>query len=228
MSTNYSDRPVALPETTQILSFAAGPFETNCYVLIDGSDATSGENFPAVVIDPGLGAYEHIQGLATEHNFKVEKVVLTHGHIDHIRDAGAFGVSVFVHELDRFMLEMDQAASPLAVPFDVANMPAIEDIHPLEDSISIGGTEFEIHHMPGHSPGHVMFRVDGLIIGGDVLFRGGVGRTDLPGCSPEDMMLSLKKLTTDFADEDIVLPGHGPHTTIGEEKRTNSFLAAVK
>ncbi|MGJ4082497.1 MBL fold metallo-hydrolase [Corynebacterium macclintockiae] len=228
MSTESAPSPVDLPESTQILSFPAGPFETNCYVVIDGSDATSGENSPAVVIDPGLGAFAHIQRLAEENKFFVEKVVLTHGHIDHIRDAGAFGVPVYVHELDRFMLEMDQTASPLAQPFDVANMPKIEDIRPLGDSISIGGAEFEIHHMPGHSPGHVMFRVNGLIFGGDVLFRGGVGRTDLPGCSPEDMMLSLKKLTTDFSDGDIVLPGHGPHTTIGEEKRTNSFLAAVK
>ena len=72
-----------------------------------------------------------------------------------------------------------------------------------------------------------MLRVPGLILGGDVLFRGGVGRTDLPGSSPEDMMLSLKKIVTEFADDDVVLSGHGPQTTIGQEKSTNPFLHEV-
>lgn len=241
-----------LPATTDILGFAAGPLDTNCYVLIDRSspDANSGDSSSnsaegvkegvtagvaagqpagqAVVIDPGMGAKAVIDELADEYNFTVDSVVLTHGHIDHIRDAGALGVPVYVHPLDRFFLEESLEGSPFSELFDVANMVQPEDIRDLEDTVEIGGVTFDVHHTPGHSPGHVMLRVGGLIIGGDVLFRGGVGRTDLPGCSPEDMLLTLKKITAEFADDDVVLPGHGPQTTMGTEKRTNSFLHAVQ
>ena len=175
-----------------------------------------------------MGAWDVVNAQAQERNFTVEKVVLTHGHIDHIRDAAAFGVPVHVHPLDRFFLEESLAGSPFAELFDVENMGVPSEIVELEGEIEMGGETFEVFHMPGHSPGHVMFRVGGLVIGGDVLFRGGVGRTDLPGCSPEDMLLSLKKLTVEFDDDDLVLPGHGPATTVGEEKRTNSFLQSVQ
>lgn len=224
-----------LPESTEVFAFAAGPFNTNCYVLVDrvGGDATSvspgsARQGRAVVIDPGLGAWQVVSAQAKERNFAVEKVVLTHGHIDHIRDAAAFGVPVCIHPLDRFFLEESLEGSPFADLFDVDNMNVPETIVDLGDSVEMGGVSFEIFHMPGHSPGHVMFRIPGLVIGGDVLFRGGVGRTDLAGCSPEDMLLSLKKLVVEFADEDLVLPGHGPVTTVGEEKRTNSFLQSVQ
>ncbi|WP_426705376.1 MBL fold metallo-hydrolase [Corynebacterium auriscanis] len=244
----------AVSPSVDILTFSAGPFQTNCYVLINRSvaagtpagssitDAATGSSasastpghntsapVPAVVIDPGLGAFDTVTSLGRELNFHVEKVVLTHGHIDHIRDAADFNVPVYVHPLDRPFLEMDQSASPFAQIFDVATMKPVADLRELtEDSIDIAGVQFDIHHMPGHSPGHVMFRVPGFIIGGDVLFRGGVGRTDLPGSSPEDMVLSLKKLTHEFDDNDVVVTGHGQATTIGEEKRTNGYLQAVR
>lgn len=246
----------AVSPVVEILTFSAGPLQTNCYVLIDRSGAkvagattsrsslsdangsaasdpnsnqqTSG-NAPAVVIDPGFGAHETITQLAKQYAFSVEQIVLTHGHIDHIRDAGDFGVPVYVHPADRPFLEMDQTISPLAQMFRVVDMKKVEDLRDLtENTIALAGVEFEVHHLPGHSPGHVMFRVPGFIIGGDVLFRGGVGRTDLPGSSPEDMVLSLKKLSTEFDDDDVVVTGHGPATTIGQEKRTNGYLQAVR
>ena len=112
--------------------------------------------------------------------------------------------------------------------FDVANMKIPTEVHNLGDDVEIGGRPFRVHHMPGHSPGSVMFRVLGLVIGGDVLFNGGVGRTDLPGSNPEDMMLSLKRVASEFDDDDTVLPGHGPQTTVGQEKKTNPFLHEVQ
>lgn len=217
-----------LPETIGLVGFVAGPLETNCYVLVDQSQVDGDTSASAVVIDPGMGAYAAVTQLAEQHNFHVESVVLTHGHIDHIRDAAEFDVPVFVHPADREMLNADWSGlSNFAALFDVASMRTPSDIRELGESIEMGGVVWEIHHMPGHSPGSVMFRTPGLIIGGDVLFRGGVGRTDLPGSSPEDMLLSLKKIVHEFADSDVVLSGHGPQTTVGEEKRTNPFLHSV-
>ena len=218
--------PVALPETTELFGFVAGPLETNCYVLIDRAGATDGPA-PATIIDPGYGAADALATLSEERNFFVQKIVLTHGHIDHIRDAGELGVPVEVHPFDEQLLTQSLKGSPFADLFDVDNMKKPEKITHIGDTVDMGGTTWEVHHMPGHSPGSVMFRVGGLIIGGDVLFRGGVGRTDLPYSSPEDMMLSLKRLTSEFDDEDVVLPGHGTQTTIGQEKATNSFLQSV-
>lgn len=218
---------IALPSTTSIGGFVAGPFQTNCYIVVDGARTTGDGTHPAVVIDPGMGAHARVQELAQEQGFSVESVVLTHGHIDHIRDAEPFEVPVYVHPADRPMLDLDWSDAPFGAMFEAQDMKTPADIRDLGDSIDMGGTTWSIHHMPGHSPGSVMFRIDGLIIGGDVLFQGGVGRTDLPGSSPEDMMLSLKKVATEFVDSDVVLSGHGPQTTIGAEKASNPFLQDV-
>ncbi|KAB3523431.1 MBL fold metallo-hydrolase [Corynebacterium sp. zg254] len=223
---NHTPIP-GLPETTELIGFVVGPFETNCFVLIDHANTTSDGSASATVIDPGYGAADVLATLSEEKNFTVTNVVLTHGHIDHIRDAGTLGVPVQIHELDEPVMTQDLSGSPFAPLFDVDSMSLPDTVSYLEDTVEMGGTTWTVHHMPGHSPGHVMFRVDGLIIGGDVLFKGGIGRTDLPFSSPEDMMLSLKKLGVEFNDADVVLPGHGPQTTIGEEKATNSYLSSV-
>ena len=166
-----------------------------------------------------------------DHGFYVERIVLTHGHIDHVRDVAEFDVPVFIHAADRALVEQpadNQRMPELERIFDVANMKIPTEVHNLGDDVEIGGRPFRVHHMPGHSPGSVMFRVPGLVIGGDVLFNGGVGRTDLPGSNPEDMMLSLKRVASEFDDDDTVLPGHGPQTTVGQEKKTNPFLHEVQ
>lgn len=217
----------------ELLGFPAGAFQTNCYVLINTDESAARDaqgHRPATVVDPGHGAHQVIIDAASEHNFYVESIVLTHGHIDHMRDAAEFGVPVHVHEYDRSMLEdpaMYTNVLDFARIFDTENMKVPEDIRNLSDEVSIGGQSFAVHHMPGHSPGSVMFRIPGLILGGDVLFNGGVGRTDLPGSDPADMTLSLKRLAAEFDDDDVVLPGHGPQTTIGQEKKTNPFLHEV-
>lgn len=219
--------------TFELLGFPAGAFQTNCYVLINADESAARDEQgrrPATVVDPGHGAHEVISSAASEHNFYVESIVLTHGHIDHMRDAAEFEVPVHVHEYDRSMLEnpgMYTNVLDFARIFDTENMRVPEDIRNLGDEVSIGGQTFTVHHMPGHSPGSVMFRIPGLILGGDVLFNGGVGRTDLPGSDPADMTLSLKRLSAEFDDDDVVLPGHGPQTTIGQEKKTNPFLHEV-
>lgn len=231
---NSENTGAGLPAPTfELLGFPAGAFQTNCYVLINTDESVAHDEQgrrPATVVDPGHGAHEVMSGAASEHNFYVESIVLTHGHIDHMRDAAEFGVPVHVHEYDRSMLEnpgMYTNFPDFARIFDTENMRVPEEIRNLSDEISIGGQTFTVHHMPGHSPGSVMFRIPGLILGGDVLFNGGVGRTDLPGSDPADMTLSLKRLSAEFDNDDVVLPGHGPQTTIGQEKKTNPFLHEV-
>src|SRR5699024_2494652 len=152
------------------------------------------------------------------------------GYLVHIRAAAMSGVLLHVHNYARSLLDdpgMYTDVLDFAPIFDTENMVVPEDIRNLGDEVSIGGQSFTVHHMPGHSPGSVMFRIPGLILGGDVLFNGGVGRTDLPGSDPADMTLSLKRLAAEFDDDDVVLPGHGPQTTIGQEKKTNPFLHEV-
>lgn len=203
----------------RIAGFAAGPFQTNCYVVGNGDRA--------FVIDPGLGAHEAVSQLAQEQGLTVEAVVLTHGHIDHIRDAAAFGVETFIHPADAFMLLRGEGVSEQARQlYDASAMPPIDNPTPLEDgqTLQVAGVELRVVHAPGHSPGCVMLVADDVVFSGDVLFRGSIGRTDLPDSDPEQMRQSLRGPVWDLADELQVLPGHGPATTVAQERATNPYL----
>lgn len=203
----------------RIAGFAAGPFQTNCYVVSNGDRA--------FVIDPGLGAHEAVSQMAQEQGLTVEAVVLTHGHIDHIRDAAAFGVETFIHPADAFMLLRGEGVSEQARQlYDASAMPPIDNPTPLEDgqALQVAGVELHVVHAPGHSPGCVMLVADGVVFSGDVLFRGSVGRTDLPDSDPEQMRESLRGPVWDLSDELQVLPGHGPATTVAQERTTNPYL----
>ena len=203
----------------RIAGFAAGPFQTNCYVVANGNRA--------IVIDPGLGAHDVVTQMAEQEGLTVEAVVLTHGHIDHIRDAAAFGVETFVHPADAFMLLRGDGVSEQARQlYDASGMQPIHNPTPLEDAhtLTVAGLELDVVHAPGHSPGCVMLVGDGVVFSGDVLFRGSIGRTDLPDSDPAQMRESLRGPVWDLADELDVLPGHGPATTVAHERATNPFL----
>ena len=203
----------------RIAGFAAGPFQTNCYVVSNGDRA--------FVIDPGLGAHEAVSQMAQEQELTVEAVVLTHGHIDHIRDAAAFGVETFIHPADAFMLLRGEGVSEQARQlYDASAMPPIDNPTPLEDgqTLTVAGVDLRIVHAPGHSPGCVMLVADDVVFSGDVLFRGSIGRTDLPDSDPEQMRQSLRDPVWDLSDELQVLPGHGPATTVAQERATNPYL----
>ena len=203
----------------RIAGFAAGPFKTNCYVVANGDRA--------FVIDPGLGAHEAVSQLVQEQGLTVEAVVLTHGHIDHIRDAAAFGVETFVHPADAFMLLRGEGVSEQARQlYDASAMPPIDNPTPLEDgqTLTVAGVDLRIVHAPGHSPGCVMLVADEVVFSGDVLFRGSIGRTDLPDSDPAQMQESLRGPVWDLDDELQVLPGHGPATTVAQERATNPYL----
>lgn len=203
----------------RIAGFAAGPFQTNCYVVANGDRA--------FVIDPGLGAHEAVSQMAQEQGLNVEAVVFTHGHIDHIRDAAAFGVETFVHPADAFMLLRGEGVSEQARQlYDASAMPPIDNPTPLEDgqTLTVAGVDLRIVHAPGHSPGCVMLVADEVVFSGDVLFRGSIGRTDLPDSDPAQMQESLRGPVWDLDDELQVLPGHGPATTVAQERATNPYL----
>lgn len=203
----------------RIAGFAAGPFQTNCYVVAHGDRA--------FVIDPGLGAHEAVSQMAQEQGLTVEAVVLTHGHIDHIRDAAAFGVETFIHPADAFMLLRGEGVSEQARQlYDASAMPPIDNPTPLEDgqTLTVAGVDLRIVHAPGHSPGCVMLVADEVVFSGDVLFRGSIGRTDLPDSDPAQMQESLRGPVWDLDDELQVLPGHGPATTVAQERATNPYL----
>ena len=208
-----------------------GPFETNCLLLHDGTEAT--------VVDPGMGAESLVAEAVEAKGLQVTRIVLTHGHIDHVRDLpavqAAYGVSSHMHPADSVFLQREvlDAMGPTGDAHDVASMATPDTPTPVRDGdvLTICGVDFTAHHMPGHSPGSVMFRgeVDGrgLVLGGDVLFRGGVGRTDLPFSDPAEMVESLRRLVSTFDDGDTMVPGHGPATTVGTEKAQNGFLQGV-
>ncbi|RAV32702.1 MBL fold metallo-hydrolase [Corynebacterium heidelbergense] len=240
--------PDASARTTMI-GFAAGPLQTNCYLLfaepVDPAEVASYIEQPPApataspttsaptttspqsisVVDPGMGSAPVIQRIADQLHCRIDAVYLTHGHIDHMRDAHLLGAPVYLHAADIPMAQHPEFLGPeLAMLFDTDHMGPIADLRELGDTATLGGEQWEVHHMPGHSPGSVMYRRDGHILGGDVLFRQSIGRTDLPLSNPADMADSLRRLRQTFADGDIVLPGHGPQTTIGEEKASNPYL----
>ncbi|MEL4162135.1 MBL fold metallo-hydrolase [Corynebacterium bovis] len=222
----------------ELITVTVGPFGTNCHILHRDGAAT--------VVDPGHGAAAEVRRVVAAHGLTVDRVLLTHGHIDHIRDAGEVArdhdVPVLLHREDHAWLTGPgrpvplMCEGPLGEMFGVADMVplTVDDVTGYGETVDIAGETYTVHHTPGHSPGSVMLHRPGAtgegepgagtVIGGDVLFRGGVGRTDLPLSSPEAMARTLRRLPGLFGEHDVVLPGHGPSTTVGHETRTNPFL----
>ena len=213
----------------EIHGFAAGPFKTNCYVWV--GDGPEGERH-CVVIDPGMHAHDKLVQLVADQELTVDKIVLTHGHVDHTRDAAQlakrWGIDIYIHALDAPMLEDPSIAvsSQTSLLFDVVNMTPYPNSLPLEEGqvLDFAGHEFRVVHAPGHSPGSVLLVGDDVVFSGDVLFQGSIGRTDLPHSSPEDMKATLKGPVLSLADHLHVLPGHGPATTMRAERMNNPFL----
>lgn len=200
------------------------PFQQNCTLLFD-SDTQKG-----VVVDPG-GDVELIQSAIAEAGITIEAIWLTHGHIDHAGGAialkEALGVNIIgPHKDDKMLLDnLEEQAHRFGVEADVRNVTPDQWLND-GDVTSIGEHEFEILHCPGHAPGHVVFynRKAGFAHVGDVLFRGSVGRTDLPGGNHEALIASIKNKLLPLGDNIGFICGHGPGGQFGEERRTNPFL----
>lgn len=210
----------------QITGFAAGPYKTNCYLVVNEGKV--------VIVDPGMHTHDKVVEFITENGVAVDKIVLTHGHIDHTRDAGQlaqrFGVPVYLHPDDAFMLDGGRGVSPqAAVLFDAANMTPVRDLRELTDgqTLALAGVDFTVRHAPGHSPGSVILVNEQVCLAGDVLFQGSIGRTDLPDSDPAAMQATLSGPVLAMADEVRVLPGHGGMTTMRAERAANPFLQGL-
>jgi hydroxyacylglutathione hydrolase len=196
-----------------------GVFEENCYLVVDPSTETG------VLIDPGAEG-ERIVSMVRESGARLEAIWLTHAHIDHIGAIAdvtrVWDVPVFLHPLDLPVFDYaPRAAEMYWLPWDEQPRPdrSVED----GDVLSLGALRFTAMHTPGHAPGHVVYHGHGIALGGDLLFLGSVGRTDLPLSDPKAMTRSLVRMT-ELPQDTVVYPGHGPSTTIGREVAANPFL----
>lgn len=210
----------------QISGFASGPYQTNCYLLHNEGQV--------VVIDPGMHTHDRVLEFLRETGGMLSKIVLTHGHIDHTRDAGQLArrlnVPVYLHPEDAFLLEGERGVSENArVLFDSANMTPLDDLRQLNggEHINLAGMDFEISHAPGHSPGSVLLHTPEICFSGDVLFKGAIGRTDFPDSDPAAMTASLRGPVLAMGDQVQVLPGHGAATTMRAERLNNPFLQGL-
>jgi hydroxyacylglutathione hydrolase len=203
--------------------FALGPLQTNCYVVrADAAPAT------CAVVDPGGEAPElvlELERLGTS----CAAILITHGHFDHVGGvadlAESTGAPVYMPEGERERLERYSEFAPAGVP----GRPHTPD-HLLEggETIDVAGLSFECISIPGHSPAHIAFSVDGHLFSGDLLFAGSVGRVDLPGGDWDTLLESVRTLADRYPPETIVYPGHGPQTTLGAELERNPFLAELR
>lgn len=193
----------------------------NCYII--GCEETR----EAAVIDPG-GDSKAILNLLKKLDLKAKFIINTHGHIDHIganREVKeATGAKILIHEADSQMLVSEKANFSFLFGSKITSPPADEFVDE-GDIIKIGTTvELQVIHTPGHSPGGICLKTESIIIVGDTLFQGSIGRTDFPGGSYEQLIKMIKEKLLCYEDETICYPGHGPATTIGFERENNPFL----
>ncbi len=204
------------------ITFAVGPLQCNCSILYDtaANDAT--------VVDPG-GDVAKITAFLESHHLSLRQIVVTHAHLDHIAGAKLLaektGAPVLFHQADIFQLSwMEQQAAWMGVSNPRVAPPDMSAEAGLK--LSVGAETGEVLHTPGHTEGSISlhFPQSRLLLAGDTLFRGGIGRTDLPGGNGPLLLASIREKLLPLADDTVVIAGHGPSTTILEERETNPFL----
>ncbi|MCG6892850.1 MAG: MBL fold metallo-hydrolase [Desulfobacteraceae bacterium] len=202
-----------------IESLTVGPIQANCFVV--GCEDTR----KAAVIDPGDEADRILMSLA-EHSLKVEAIINTHGHFDHVganrRMKEATGAPIIIHAADAGMLQ-SLAASAASWGMTAENSPDADRTVEDGDEISVGNITFRVLHTPGHTPGGISLYADGVVFVGDALFAGSIGRTDFPGGDYGTLINAIQNKLFTLPDDTVVYAGHMGTTTIGREKRTNPF-----
>ena len=197
-----------------------GPMQANCYIVASSSDSSG------IIIDPGDQG-DKIKQVLNRYKIKPAFIIHTHGHIDHIGADGSFNVPVYIHRQDLELLRnpklnlSDFLMSPYSIKSDIR---ILED----KENIELDQIQLEIIHVPGHTPGGIALLMkkpkDKILFTGDSLFYRGIGRTDFPGSDGELLIKSIKEKLLVLSDATVIYPGHGPSSTIGEEKRNNPFL----
>ncbi|AHH99953.1 MBL fold metallo-hydrolase [Kutzneria viridogrisea] len=218
-----------------VVGFPTGALQANCYLL------AAGEGEPCVIVDPGQDAAEAVGEALRKHRLSPVAVLLTHGHFDH-----AFAVApvcdgndipAWIHPADRHLLSDPLAGiSTESAAFFGGQLEMREpgEVRELSDGteLDLAGLRLTVDHTPGHTGGSVMFRSGTeqggrLVFSGDTLFAGSIGRTDLPGGDHGAMLDSLRDKVLTLPDDTVVLPGHGPTSTIGRERAGNPFLLGL-
>lgn len=227
-----------------VIRIEAAAFGTNCYVVAPGR----GEE--CLIVDPGVGVEGQVAQVLAEHGLRPAAVLLTHGHLDHtyaVAPVCAGTTAAYIHEDDRYrlrdplgstspallgMLEQEFGRrATWAEPDTVIDLTAGQ-------RLDLAGLSLEVSHAPGHTEGSVLFGLDAVPVGlpdeidrtvltGDVLFAGSIGRTDLPGGDHASMLRSLRDVILPLPDSSLVLPGHGPGTTMARERATNPYLTGL-
>lgn len=221
-----------------LTSFPAGPLQANCYILsMDGRRC--------VVVDPGVNSFEPVQAIVAGRDLVVEAVLLTHGHADHVGGAADvadhYGVPAWLHAADRELFD-----TSLLMPWalEIIDRFHVNHVEPADlrdlaggETLEIAGMVFTTEVAPGHRPGCLLWRtplltpvpqapeLTELVFSGDVVFAGSIGRTDLPGGDDEAMHRTLRDVVLALPDTAVLLPGHGPETTMAHERATNTYLS---
>lgn len=231
-----------------VSTVTAAAFGTNCYLV------GTGPGQECVIVDPGIGVQDAVAELLREHRLKPTAVLLTHGHLDHVYSVTPVcqgsGVPALVHAADAYrMADPIAMLDPSLVAMleqqfgQKASWTEPDDLRTVADGerLRFAGLELSVLHAPGHTEGSVMFAVDDVpdsltgaagdpgrptstVLTGDVLFRGSIGRTDLAGGSHAAMLRSLREVVLPLEDGTLILPGHGPATTMAQERSSNAYL----
>ncbi|MDQ3987057.1 MAG: MBL fold metallo-hydrolase [Actinomycetota bacterium] len=201
-----------------------GPLACNCYIV---GDPTTKE---AIVIDPGGDADDLLAALV-ENELRVTAIVATHAHFDHVIAAEELraktGAPFHLHADDHVVLDWFEESGRLFLGVKLPPPPEVDGSPAEGDKLRVGSEDLEVLHTPGHSPGSISLHSDGVLFSGDTLFAGSIGRTDLPGGDTDTLVRAVRSKLFELPEETRVYPGHGPQSTLDEEKRFNPFVGTA-